>query len=267
MAFKRYPIKNRNTIAQHLEQIKTMFLTYNPSLFSRIDIQNNNTMVLYGKDALSNGTFDLEQRLFEISITEKEDNRNYFQLKIYTSDGNDSYIPPQPVDEETIMAADMNTIKQSNFYLNFISEYIHIKDGAVALSLTNVSTIDKLNVSPGVIIFTRTANGKIAVVCPSYTYFNVSPPSVAGDTSTKNYLICATRDSIGQLYYENMECNRISATNSVFHPLVVYGEPTDYIVNGYFVPITSSNILSYIDGLISSGDKTYYYNGMVAIQI
>jgi hypothetical protein len=268
MAFKRYPIKNRNEIGPHLTEIAEMFMTYNENLFSRIEVINDNTLEFYGKDLLPNNIFDIiERKLFKISIISKSNNRNYFQLKIYTSNGNDSYTPPQPVAESTILSADEDTILQSNYYLNFISEYIHISDSAVALTLTNIGTIDRLKASPGVIIFTRTANGKIAVICPSYTYFNTSPPSVAGDTSTKNYLICATIDSMGQLYYDNIECVRISSTNTIFQPLVVYGEPTDYIVDGYFVPVTSSNILSYIDGIITSGDVSYYYNGMVAIKI
>ena len=266
MAIKRFPIRNRNGISEHLNELKTMFMTNNPNLFSKVIVEDN-VLKFYGRTRKIDGTYENdEQLLFELSITEKDNNRNYISFTLYTSAGNSSYTNIQPLDESTILAADESAILQSNYYLNYISEYIKIKDNACALSLTNVGTIDRTKVSPGIIIFARTYLGKIGVIIPSYTFFNVSPPSVAGNTNYKNYLICADIDTIGAPYYENMECNKISGFRSIFHPLAIAGEPEDYIPGAYFVPITSAHVESYIDGTINSGEKEYYYNGMVCVE-
>jgi hypothetical protein len=53
---------------------------------------------------------------------------------------------------------------------------------------------------------------------------------------------------------------------TVAHPIDVVGDD-DYILDAYYIPITTAKLDWYNDGYLYNGERKFYFNGKIAIEI
>jgi hypothetical protein len=201
-----------------------------------------NNKVLYTFKAIINGTY----------------NRSLLVLRSYTSSHTGYY--------ESNNTGGTNDY--DNHFYNFIGYIFKINNNSVGFSICNITdVVSYANISQGTIIFAKTKKNNIGVIRPSTVFRNMSPVPTGATTSGTNYLCTTTIDTTtNEYYHDNMTYQQSTGHMTVAHPIDVVGDD-DYIPNAYYIPITTAKLDWYNDGYLYNGERKFYFNGKIAIEI
>lgn len=148
-------------------------------------------------------------------------------------------------------------------YLNNPTEFIAINKTTFAITLgpLNNSTYPGMK-KPGILIFTKTIKGNIAIIQPSYMI------GVGKNTeSNPNCLSCLTYESTGeQLYFSNILFESAITYQTVLSPTMVNGDG-DYCDDCFWIPMIQFQIEKNDDVILEIAGEYYYYNGFIACKI
>lgn len=155
-------------------------------------------------------------------------------------------------------------------YSNFISEILLINDTTFAFTFENINDANEIYRSPGIIIFTITNNGNIAMIQPSNVRTAVKIP-IHGATMPPveqyNHLYCATIESVDDtMSYPNIYFGPALSGKTVLSPIMVIGDD-DYCPTCYTVSMAQFTMNYYSDAIIEIEGLPFYYNGFIAVQL
>ena len=155
-----------------------------------------------------------------------------------------------------------------NHFYNFIGYIFKINNNSVGFSICNINdVVSYANISQGTIIFAKTKKNKIGVIRPSTIFRNMSPVPTSSSESTTNYLCTTTIDTvIEEFYHDNITYQQSTGCITVAHPIDIVGDD-DYIPHAYYIPMTTAKLDWYNDGYLYSGERKFYFNGKIAIEI
>jgi hypothetical protein len=154
-------------------------------------------------------------------------------------------------------------------YSNFISEILLINDTTFAFTFENVNDGNEIYRSPGIIIFTITNNGNIAMIQPSNTRTAVKIPisETVIPVEQYNHLYCATIESVdATMSYPNIYFGPTLSEKTVLSPIMVIGDD-DYCPTCYTVSMAQFTMNHYSDAIIEIEGLPFYYNGFIAVQL
>jgi hypothetical protein len=155
-------------------------------------------------------------------------------------------------------------------YSNFISEILLINDTTFAFTFEKVDDGNEIYRSPGIIIFTITNNGNIAMIQPSNVRTAVKIP-IHGATMPPvdqyNHLYCATIESVDDIMsYPNIYFGSTLSEKTVLSPIMVIGDD-DYCPTCYTVSMAQFTMNYFSDAIIEIEGLPFYYNGFIAVQL
>jgi len=154
-------------------------------------------------------------------------------------------------------------------YSNFISEILLINDTTIAFTFENINDGNEKWRSPGIIIFTITNNGNIAMIQPSNIRTAVKIPisSATIPVEQYNHLYCATIESVDDtMSYPNIYFEPTLSEKTVLSPIMVIGDD-DYCPTCYTVSMAQFTMNYYSDAIIDIEGLPFYYNGFIAVQL
>ena len=155
-------------------------------------------------------------------------------------------------------------------YTNFISEILLINDTTFAFTFENINDANEIYRSPGIIIFTITNNGNIAMIQPSNVRTAVKIPihsSTMPPVDQYNHLYCATIESVdATMSYPNIYFGPTLSEKTVLSPIMVIGDD-DYCPTCYTVSMAQFTTDYYTDAIIDIEGSPFYYNGFIAVQL
>ena len=155
----------------------------------------------------------------------------------------------------------------SSIYENIVYEIIKITENTFALSLScSYKNITEHAKSPGIIIFTKTNNGRLVPICPSEFYANIYQKKLA-NTDYSNYLSCVSNDSlISTNHYPNIPWNATLTDKTILNPIIVQGID-DFCPECFYTPTTQYKLDPHDDAIIIVDGEKYYYNGFIAVKL
>ena len=154
-------------------------------------------------------------------------------------------------------------------YSNFISEILLINDTTFAFTFEYINDGNEKWRSPGIIIFTITNNGNIAMIQPSNIRTAVKIPisSASIPVEQYNHLYCATIESVDDtMSYPNIYFGPTLSEKTVLSPIMVIGDD-DYCPTCYTVSMAQFTMNYYSDAIIEIEGLPFYYNGFIAVQL
>lgn len=154
-------------------------------------------------------------------------------------------------------------------YSNFISEILLINDTTFAFTFEYINEENEKWRSPGIIIFTITNNGNVAMIQPSNVRTATKIPISSWTNPIENYnhLYCATIESVDEtMSYPTIYFEPTLSEKTVLSPIMVIGDD-DYCPTCYTVSMAQFTTDYYSDAIIDIEGLPFYYNGFIAVQL
>ena len=154
-------------------------------------------------------------------------------------------------------------------YSNFISEILLINDTTFAFTFEYINEENEKWRSPGIIIFTITNNGNVAMIQPSNVRTAIKIPINSSTNPIENYnhLYCATIESVDEtMSYSTIYFGPTLSEKTVLSPIMVIGDD-DYCPTCYTVSMAQFTTDYYTDAIIDIEGSPFYYNGFIAVQL
>ena len=260
MLFKRYKINKQELFTDMAEQIKNIIEANYSNIFDTVTYEDSNLEYHSWCSGHKKISFIKDDETL-FTFETMNDYGHYYAL--YTTNpcvpNNRYYNGPPSIAGEYL--------PNGSLYHKYISEIICINNTTFALSFRRWEDDDNSCYLPGILIFTLTENGDVAMIKPSiyYNTHKFNHDNTGGNSY--NYLECATKESTGTDFsYKNIFFESTLGPYTVISPIMVYGT-NDYCPTCFWVASSQFLLDDNTDAIIEIEGLQFYYNGFIVVQL
>lgn len=263
MAIRRFKIDKQDLFTDMAEQIKNIIETNYPNVFDTVLYQDNSSYYhtwCSGQKKIS--FIKNEETLFTLETVDTDG--YYYGLYMKNPCVTNSMYYGNIVGSGN--SSDVNP--QCTLYHKYISEIICINNTTFAFSFRRWENDSNECYLPGIVIFTLTDNGDVAMIRPNSAY-NTHKKNTVSYTSDPiyNYLECATKESTGTDFsYKNIFFESALGLYTVISPIMVYST-NDYCPTCFWVSSSQFLLDDHTDAIIEIEGIQFYYNGFIVVQL
>lgn len=260
MAIQRFKIDKQDLFTDMAEQIKNIIETNYPNVFDTVSYEDTDSSYhawCSGRKKIS--FIKNEETLFTFETLDVDGYYYGLYMKNPCVTNSKYY-------GNIVGGASYDVSPQFTLYHKYISEIICINNTTFAFSFRRWENDSNECYLPGIVIFTLTNNGDVAMIRPS-TAYNTHKKNYFISGYFYNYLECATKESTGTDFsYKNIFFESELGLYTVISPIMVYGT-NDYCPTCFWVASSQFLLDDHTDAIIEIEGLPFYYNGFIVVQL